>query len=40
MENIMEIPKKLIELLYDPAVLLWGIYPDYDKTDLKRFMYS
>ena len=29
MENSMEVPQKLkIELLYDPAIPLLGIYPD------------
>ena len=27
-ESSMEIPQKLkMKLLYDPAILLWGIYP-------------
>ena len=38
--TVWKLLKKLrIELLYNPAILLLGIYPDYENTDLKRYMY-
>jgi len=42
LENSMEVPKKLkIELPYDPAIALLGIYSkDTKNTDLKGYMHS
>ena len=43
MGNCMEVSQKtkyIIELPYDPTVLLLGIYPEKDKnTNLKRYMH-
>ena len=41
MENSMEVPKiQKIELAYDPAAPLLGIYLEKDEpTNLKRYMY-
>ena len=36
-ENSMEVPQKFkIELLYDPAILLLGIYPKGEKTLIQK----
>lgn len=38
MENTMEVPKKLkIDLPFDPAIPLLGIYPKKTKTLIKRY---
>ena len=40
MENSWRFLKKLrLELPYDPAILLLGIYPEKMKTNLKRYMH-
>ena len=41
MENSTEVPKKKlkIELLYDPAILLLGIYPKEISTNLEKFLH-
>lgn len=37
MENSMKVPKKIrIELLYDPAIPLLGIYPKKAKTLIRK----
>lgn len=40
LENSMEIPQKLkIQLIYDPATVLLGIYLEYKKTNSKGYMH-
>ena len=41
MENSMEVPQKTrIELPYDLAILLLGIYEENENTNSKRYMHS
>ena len=41
MENNMKAPKNLkIELSYDPAIVLFGIYIKKENNNLKRYIHS